>query len=150
MRKAPPAYDFVGSLIAFERNVTSGTADPDTERVASAIRLLRLGNHRSSVVAQAVGRTSRNGPEGPFVSGPRLDRGFVYWRASRYAEKGSHDDIVRRRVAGGPGATLERNGRAYADSPAGTLDSFAVYRRRLFYLYGAFSIGRVDPGPVFR
>ena len=140
MRKAPVAYDFLGRTVAFARHV--GVA-------ISEVRVLRIGRHRSRLVARA---------KGAFLSGPRLDAGFVYWQRSvtGIAERG---DILRRRLAGGRSETLERGGRAWVGaggSSGDNLESFAVNRSRLFYLFGGlagrpgFPIGLVEPAPVFR
>ena len=149
MRKAPSKYDFAGRLIAFERYITATEPDPEGEPVVSEIRLLRIGRHRSRLVVRARGSMSRGGSEGPFVSGPRLDGGFVYWQRSVFGAQG-RDDILRRPVRGGPTTTLERAGRRYAASSGGGLLSFAVNAPRLFYVFGGSEIGRVEPAPVFR
>ena len=79
-------------------------------------------------------------------------RGFV-WRRSLVGAL-ERDDILRRRLAGGPTSILERTGRAWVGARLDRdgLFSFAVNGRRLFYLFGGFAvgapgfpIGRVDP-----
>jgi len=131
MRQAPAAYDFAGRLLAFERREPS----------VSEIRLLRIGRHRSRPVRRETGSTA--------VRGPRLDGRYVYWQRSRLGPP-RREDILRRPLRAGRATALERAGRAYAGSPGDELRSFAVYRRRLFYLLGSSAIGRVDPAPVFR
>jgi len=98
------------------------------------------------------------GAPGSFVSGPRLDGGFVYWQRS-VTGPAERDDILRRRVAGGPTETLERGGRAWVGAGGASgdnLESFAVNRPRLFYLFGGFEgqagfpIGQVERRLAFR
>jgi hypothetical protein len=156
-RRAPSAYDFAGRSIAFERDII-GPPDSEPQQFDTEIRLLRIGSHRSRLVARATGTRNRGGRQGIFLGGPRLDRGFVYWQRSLVGAL-ERDDILRRRLAGGPTSTLERTGRAWvgAGLDGDGLFSFAVNGRRLFYLFGGFAvgapgfpIGRVDPAPVFR
>jgi hypothetical protein len=156
MRRAPVAYDFAGRLLAFERDIIAPTTGSEGEqRFDTEIRKLRIGRHRSRLLARGQGVVKRRGREGTFLTGPRVDGGFVYWQRSVEGPP-RQDDILRRPWASGGVTSLERAGRAWVVNDGDNLDSFAVYGPRLFYLFGGvpgdpgFPIGRVEPAPAFR
>jgi len=146
--------DFAGGLVAYSQTRSiEGSPEGDSETQVAEIRLLRLADRRSRLVARASFSSSRGGDEGTILSAPVLDGGFVHWRrtvARSFEDPGpSTVDIVRTPASGrGPTTTLERDGRLYSSG----LSSFAVDGNALFY--DAFEqggphprIARVSPRP---
>jgi hypothetical protein len=155
-RKAPVAYDFAGRFLAFERDIIGPRAGSEgEEKFDTEIRKLRIGQHRSQLLARGEGAMNLGGSEGTFLTGPRVDGGFIYWQRSVEGPP-RQDDILRHPSAGGRVTSLERAGRAWVVGGGDHLDSFAVYGARLFYLFRGvpghpgFPIGRVEPAPAFR
>jgi hypothetical protein len=139
-RAAPAYFDLAADTLAFVRRRQVEEIDGSTWRVVSEIRVKRLGQRRSRLIASAIGIESRTS-SGPFLTRPRLDGGYVYWQRNVLGNRPDGDidqpfrqDILRRRVDGSaPASQLERAGRLYARSAGDQLGTYAVSGRRLYY-----------------
>lgn len=124
--------------------------------MTTEILLTRLDRRGARIIARGEATDDRGRGEGTVVRSPRLDGRSVLWVREDFEgfeRERTEIDVLRRPLAGGPAAVLEREGRLYAQPPKDRLFELEAGGGSLFYFYAepgsaAGSIARVAPEPA--